>query len=190
MIKEYEQDVVVCTDVLKLDGVILYPTDTIWGIGCDATSESAIHKIFAIKHREPQKSVVLLMTDVKQLSNYIASSIPDLETWLTQFTEPTTVVYPNAINLPKQVLAEDGSVAVRITKDPFCRSLIKRFRKPIVSTSANISGEPSPIHFHLISPNILREVDYVVHHRQHDIATRPESRIVKMMPDGTYTVLR
>ena len=190
MINEYEQDIKVCNDILKVGGVILYPTDTIWGLGCDATNETAIEKIFKIKHRDEKKSFVLLMTDVKQLSEYIASPIPDLESTLSQFKTPTTIIYAQAINLPACVLAEDGSVAIRITNDPFCRSLIKRFRKPIVSTSANVSGDPSPIHFMLINETIKSNVDYVVHWRQDDISTRQPSTILKLEKDGNFTKIR
>ncbi len=190
MIKEYEHDIKVCADILKLDGVILYPTDTIWGIGCDATNQTAIEKLFKIKHRDEKKSFVLLMTDVKQLANYIANPPPDLESILEKFTEPTTVIYEQAINLPDCVLGEDGSVAVRITHDPFCRSMIKRLRKPIVSTSANISGEPSPIHFMLIHKTIKSNVDYVVQWRQDDISTRQPSTILKLQKDGSFLKIR
>jgi L-threonylcarbamoyladenylate synthase len=190
MIKDYEQDIKVSNDILKLGGVILYPTDTIWGLGCDAMNEQAIEKLFKIKHRDAKKSFVLLMTDVKQLSNFIANPLPDLESILSKFTEPTTIIYEQAINLPSSVLGEDGSVAVRITNDPFCRSLIKRFRQPIVSTSANISGEPSPIHFSLITNTIKEHVDYVVHWRQDDISTKQPSTILKLSKDGRFTKIR
>ena len=134
--------------------------------------------------------MVLLMTDTRQLSQYIASPPPDLESKLEQFTEPTTVVYEHAVNLPSSVLAQDGSVAIRITKDPFCRSLIKRIRKPLVSTSANLSGDASPIHFGLINSFILKAADYVVHWRQHDISTRQPSTIVKLQKDGQFIKIR
>jgi len=190
MINEFEQDIKVCNDVLKLGGVILYPTDTIWGIGCDATNEEAIEKLFEIKLRNSKKSFVLLMSDVKQLSQYIANPLPDLESILAKFTEPTTVIYEQAINLPECVLAEDGSVAIRITKDPFCFSLLKRFKKPIVSTSANLSGEPSPIHFMLIQSAIKKNVDYVVNWRQDDISTHQPSTILKLHKDGSFSKIR
>ncbi len=190
MIKEYEQDIKVCNDILKLGGVILYPTDTIWGLGCDATNEAAIEKIFKIKHRDVKKSFVLLMTDIKQLSEFIANPLPDLESLISDFNEPTTIIYENAINLPSTVLAEDGSVAIRITQDPFCRSLIKRFRNPIVSTSANMSGDPNPIHFGLIHPSIKSNVDFVVHWRQDDISTKQPSTILKLQKDGSFLKIR
>lgn len=190
MLKDYEHDIKVATDVLKLGGVILYPTDTIWGIGCDASNELAVEKVFSIKKRDTQKSLVLLVTDVRQLMQYIASPPPDLETLLSHFTEPTTVIYEHAVNLPSSVLAEDGSVAIRITTDPFCRSLIKRLRKPIVSTSANLSGDASPIHFGLINNVIRKSVDYVVQWRQHDISTQQPSSILKLNKDASFTKIR
>lgn len=190
MIKEYEEDIKAATDVLKQGGVILYPTDTIWGIGCDATNDEAVKKVFGIKHRDQQKSLVLLVTDVKQLTQYIASPPPDLDALLTPFTDPTTIVYEHAVNLPSSVQAEDGSVAIRITKDPFCRSLVRRLRRPVVSTSANLSGDASPIHFGLINPVIRDAVDYVVRWRQHDISTRQPSDILKLNRDGSFTKIR
>ncbi|MBK7761911.1 MAG: Sua5/YciO/YrdC/YwlC family protein [Bacteroidetes bacterium] len=187
---EYDHDIKACIDIMKLDGVILYPTDTIWGLGCDATNEKAIDKLFKIKHRDTKKSFVLLMTDVKQLSQFLANPLPDLDALINQFTEPTTIVYEGAINLPNSVLAADGSIAVRITTDPFCRSLIKRLRNPVVSTSANESGHPSPMHYSLIQQTIVTQSDYVVRWRQHDISTRPPSQILKLEKDGTFTKIR
>jgi L-threonylcarbamoyladenylate synthase len=186
----YEHDIKVCHDILKLGGTILYPTDTTWGIGCDATNPDAVDKIFKVKHRDASKSFVVLMTDIRQLSQYLAAPPPDLESKINGFTEPTTIIYPNAIQLADQLLAEDGSVAVRITQDPFCRSLIKRFRKPLVSSSANLSGHPPPLHFALIDKAITREVDYVVQWRQDDISTRQPSAILKLMPDGSFMKIR
>jgi len=190
MISEYEPDVKACTEILKEGGVILYPTDTIWGLGCDATNEAAIDKIFAIKHRDPSKSFVLLMTDVKQLRYFLVNPLPDLDSLIAEFTEPTTIVYDGVINLPAQVLAPDGSVAVRITRDPFCRALIKRLRQPIVSTSANESGHPSPMHFGFIQSSIREGADYVVQYRQHDISTRQPSQILRLTADGQFIKIR
>lgn len=190
MNNDYEQDIKAGIDIMKLDGVILYPTDTIWGLGCDATNEKAIDKVFKIKHRDPEKSLVVLMADVKQLSQYLANPLPDLESLLKQFTTPTTIVYEGAINLPNSVFAKNGSVAVRITSDPFCRSLIKRLRKPIVSTSANESGHPSPMHFSLIQQSIIQQADYIVRWRQHDISTHPPSTILKLEKDGSFIKIR
>jgi L-threonylcarbamoyladenylate synthase len=186
----FESDVKNCIQVIKNDGVILYPTDTIWGIGCDAHNEKAIQKIFEIKKRDTKKSFVLLMTDAKQLSKYIANPPLDLEGMLAQFTNPTTIIYPDAINLPNSLVAMDGTVAVRITKDPFCRSLIKRMRSPLVSTSANLSGEASAANFKFIKTAIKEQVDYVVQWRQEDEEIAEASTILKLEPDGNWIKIR
>lgn len=180
MTKPYENDIQACMQAFDRHGVILYPTDTIWGLGCRADDEEAIQKIFQIKQRSPQKSFILLMTDVKQLSRYIASPPPDLEFILEKFTSPTTVIYPSAINLTESLCAKDGSIAVRITKDPFCRSLIKRMRVPLVSTSANISGEQHPSCFSDLSKDIMKAVDYVVRWRQEESGTAMPSSMFKL----------
>lgn len=180
MIKPYENEIQACMQAFDRHGVVLYPTDTIWGLGCKADDEKAIQKIFQIKQRSQQKSFVLLMTDVKQLSRYIASPPPDLESILEKFTSPTTVIYPSAINLTETLFAKDGSIAVRITKDPFCRSLIKRMRVPLVSTSANISGEQHPSCFTEISSDILTSVDYVVRWRQEESGSALPSSMFKL----------
>jgi L-threonylcarbamoyladenylate synthase len=186
----YEDDVKTCVQVMNHDGVILYPTDTIWGLGCSAQSEQAIDKIFEIKKRSPQKSFVLLMTDVKQLSRYLANPLPDLETILSQFTQPTTIIYPNAINLPGKLISPQGSIAVRITRDPFCRSLIKRMRQPLVSTSANISGEEAAANFSEMNEAIKLKADYVVKWRQDDHQSQSASSILKLEDDGHFTKIR
>lgn len=186
----YEQDVKHCISVMNNDGVILYPTDTIWGLGCDAHNVKAIEKIFDIKRRDKHKSFVLLMTDVRQLSKYIANPLPDLESLLKSFTRPTTVIYENAINLPDAVVSGEGSIAVRITQDPFCRSLIKRMRAPLVSTSANMSGEPSAAIYTNINKTIIEACDYVVKWRQDDMTVAEASTILKLEADGSFTKIR
>lgn len=186
----YEVDVKHCVETMKNDGVILYPTDTIWGLGCDAHHEKAIEKIFEIKKRDKQKSFVILMTDVRQLSKYIADPLPDLDSLLAKFTEPTSVIYPNGINLPAHLMSQDGSIAVRITKDPFCRALIKRLRSPIVSTSANISGGQSASSFDKISKEIVVAADYVVTWRQDERHESSASAILKLEPNGTFLKIR
>lgn len=187
---EYEKDIKSCIECFNSNGVILYPTDTIWGIGCNAQDEVAIEKIYQIKSRDKNKSFVLLMTDVKQLSKYIANPLPDLQEIINQFEEPTTIIYPNAIMLPHSLIAADGSIAVRITNDSFCRSLIKRMREPLVSTSANISGEPSPSTFDLIANEIKSDVDYIVHWQQENKVPNSPSRILKLELDGSFTKIR
>ncbi len=187
---EYEQDIKNCIECMVHDGVILYPTDTIWGIGCDVTNLNAIEKIYELKHREVSKSVVLLMTDVKQLMKYIADPLPNLQDIINQFVRPTTIIYSNAINLSQRLINEDQTIAVRITKDPFCRSLIKRLRQPIVSTSANISGSSSPSSFNEISDEIKHKVDYIVQWRQEDIESKEASTILKLNKDGQFDKIR
>lgn len=186
----YETDIQHCLQAFQHHGIILYPTDTIWGLGCPADDPKAIQKIFDLKQRPSNKSFILLMTDVKMLFHYIANPLPDLQALLQQFQEPTTLIYPNGINLPNDVIGEDGSVAVRITQDPFCRSLIKRIRKPLVSTSANITGEPGAALFSEVNIKIRDGVDYTVTWRQDETTTSKASSIYKVEPNGSLIKLR
>ena len=145
-----------------MDGIILYPTDTIWGIGCDATNEKAVEKIFLLKKRADEKSMIVLVADKKEVLHYVASPDLSIFDYLDKTTKPTTVIYDNAIGLASNLIGKDGSIAIRICKDEFCRHLIKRFRKPVVSTSANISGEPPPANFSEINALIKEGVQYIV----------------------------
>ncbi len=188
--KPFEADVQKCVQTMQQDGVILYPTDTIWGLGCEADNEKAIEKIYQIKKRDKVKSFVILMTDVKQLLKYLANPMLGLEEIIQQYSEPTTIIYENAILLPDILMGENNSIAVRITKDPFCRSLIKRIKKPIVSTSANFSGEPSATCFQHIHSDILVAADYVVRWRQNETQARQASSIVKLNHDGSVLKIR
>lgn len=183
-------DVENCLSVLKRGGTILYPTDTIWGIGCDATNSQAVEKVFQIKKRAETKSLVVLVADEKSILHYIAS--PDLKVFdfIHKQERPTTIVFDNAIELAESIIAQDGSAAIRITKDEFCKHLIRRFRKPIVSTSANISGKPPPVSFTSIDEEIRVNVDYVVKWRQDDKTTAVPSKLIKWNKDGTITILR
>ena len=176
---DFTNDIEQCLTVLHSGGIILYPTDTIWGLGCDATNEAAVDKIMALKQRPQNKSFVVLAASERDVLQYVAA--PDLSVfdYLQQAEKPTTVIYDNALGFAENVLADDGSVAIRICNDEFCRHLIKRFRKPIVSTSANISGEPSPALFGEISSVIKEGVDYVVQWRQDDMVRAQPSAIVK-----------
>jgi len=178
LISIFEKDLEECLSALKQGGIILYPTDTIWGIGCDATNEEAVNKIITLKQRPQQKSFVVLVTTEKDVLQYTAS--PDLAVfdYLQTATKPTTVIYDHALGLAQNVINEDGSVAIRICNDEFCRHLIRRFRKPIVSTSANISGEPSPQNYSEISPAINQGVNYVVNYRQGDNNLHTASSII------------
>ncbi len=186
----FEKDIVHSLSVLRSGGVILYPTDTIWGIGCDATDPEAVEKIYALKERPSAKSFIILMADQRDVLRY--TSQPDLRIfdYLRSVGKPTTVIYEGAVGLADNLLNADGTIAIRLVNDPFCRHLIKRFRKPIVSTSANISGQPSPADFRQIGQQIKEGVDYVVQYRQDDLSPREPSAIVKWNRDGTLTVIR
>jgi L-threonylcarbamoyladenylate synthase len=185
-----DQDITAALAALKAGCLILYPTDTIWGIGCDATDEDAVARVYALKQRATAKSLIVLMTDKREILKY--TSQPDLRVfdYLATVTKPTTVIYEGAIGLAANLINSDGTVAIRLVADPFCRQLIKRFRKPIVSTSANISGEHAPAFFHDIDSRIIAGVDYTVHHRRDDLTPHEPSAIVKWNPDGTATVIR
>jgi L-threonylcarbamoyladenylate synthase len=186
----FENDIKEAVRVLGEGGLILYPTDTIWGIGCDATNEEAVEKVFVLKKRAEEKSLIILVADEKDIVQYTAS--PDLRVfdYLKTTIKPTTVIYDNAIGISSNILSKDGSVGIRICKDEFCRHLIKRFRKPIVSTSANISGVASPVTFSEISEEIKKGVDYTVRYRQSDNTIAAPSSVVKWNNDGTVTILR
>lgn len=176
---DFENDIAQCLTVLKSGGTILYPTDTIWGIGCDATNADAVEKIIALKQRPDYKSFVVLVADEKEVLQYTAS--PDLAVfdYLQQAIKPTTVIYKHALGLADNVVAADGSIAIRICKDEFCRHLIKRLRKPLVSTSANVSGEASPANFAEISVSIINGVDYTVQYRRDERNVSTPSSIIK-----------
>jgi L-threonylcarbamoyladenylate synthase len=175
---------------LQAGGLIVYPTDTVWGIGCDATSEAAVARVYALKQRAAAKSLIVLMADERDVLKY--TSQPDLRVfdYLHSVNKPTTVIYEGAIGLAANLISDDGTVAIRLVDDLFCRHLIKRFRKPIVSTSANLSGEATPSFFDEIDPRIVAGVDYVVQHRRDDRTPREPSAIVKWNPDGTPTIIR
>ena len=176
-------------EVLRNGGLILYPTDTIWGIGCDATNESAVQKIFLIKKREDFKSMLILLDSPGKLERYV--TVPDIAWELIEVsTSPLTIIYPGARNIAPGLIAGDGSTGIRITTDDFCIELIKRFGKPIVSTSANISGTASPAIFDEIGDEIISSVDYVVSWRQDDIQKRFASSIIKLEENGSFKIIR
>jgi L-threonylcarbamoyladenylate synthase len=186
----FEKDIEQCLYVLKNGGIILYPTDTVWGIGCDAANSAAIERIFKLKKRSDHKAMIVLVTDKRDVLRYIAN--PDLKVfeYLEEATKPTTVVYQGAIGLAENLTAKDGSIAMRICEDVFCKHLIKRFHKPVVSTSANISEQPAPKIFTDISIEIKIGVDYIVNHRQDDTTIGEPSSVIKWNKDGSITVLR
>lgn len=177
-------------EVLRNGGIILYPTDTIWGIGCDATNEKAVEKIFQIKQRNDSKSLIILIDTINKLSRYV-KEIPEIADELIECAEnPLTIIYPEGINLAKNVLADDKSVGIRIVKHPFCEALIRKFGKPIVSTSANISGELAPKEFHQIPESILSKVDFVVNLQDRTLSSGKESSIIKLKTNGEFKIIR
>lgn len=190
MAELFEDDINRCLEVLKKGGTILYPTDTIWGLGCDATNGEAVRKIYDIKKRDDSKSLIVLVADERDILQLVAA--PDLKAfdYLAEQDRPTTMIFDGAIGLPDNLVAVDGSIAIRMVRDEFCRHLIRRLRKPLVSTSANISGEPSPQSFSDVSAAIKEQVDYIVRWRQEDTTPAVPSRIVKWKGDGGVTIIR
>jgi L-threonylcarbamoyladenylate synthase len=184
------EDIKKALEVLKNGGIILYPTDTIWGIGCDATNEKSVEKIYKIKKREDSKSMLVLMENPALLDRYV-DDVPEIAWDLVEVaTTPLTVIYPNAKNLAKNLVAEDGSIGIRFTKEAFTAQLLQRFRKPLVSTSANISGEKSPAFFDEISEEIKNQVDYIVEFRQNDTTPSQPSSIIKLGAGGRIDIIR
>jgi len=186
---QFENDMEKCLEVLKQGGTILYPTDTIWGVGCDATNAAAAEKIMQLKQRPQQKSFVVLVASEKDILQYTAA--PDLSVfeYLQTVIKPTTVIYEHALGLAENVCNADGSIAIRICNDEFCRHLIRRFRKPIVSTSANISGAPPAGNFAQISPLIKKGVDYIVQYKQNDNGLHAASSLIRWQ-NGKPEIIR
>ncbi len=183
-------DIKKALEVLKGGGVILYPTDTIWGIGCDATNVEAVKRIYDIKKREDSKSMLVLMENAALLDRYV-DEVPEVAWDLVEIaTTPLTVIYPGAKNLAKNLIAEDGSIGIRFTKEEFTSKLLQRLRRPLVSTSANISGEKSPAFFDEISEDIKNAVDYIVEYRQDDRTPATPSSIIKLGPGGQIDIIR
>ncbi len=187
----FENDKIVdITDTLNKGGIILYPTDTIWGVGCDATNSESIQKIYALKQRDPSKPLSILVDSIEMAKQYVEEIHPRLETLLMHHTRPLTVIYPQARNLPEALVPTNGSIAIRIVQDDFCQRLIKNLGKPLVSTSANVSGEPFPANFGGISSAIIQGVDYVVKQRQHEKNSSEPSVMVKVDAAGELEFLR
>jgi L-threonylcarbamoyladenylate synthase len=185
----FDSDIEPCLKVLQEGGIILYPTDTIWGLGCDATNAAAVQKIFTLKQREESKSLIVLVADERDVLQYVAAPDMAVFDYLQTQERPTTVIYPGAIGLAENLVAADGSVGIRICHDPFCRHLIRRLRRPLVSTSANISGSPSPTHFASVEEVIKKGVDYVVNYRQNDTSPARASSIIAW-DNGQIRVIR
>lgn len=186
----FEEDVKNCIKVLEQGGTILYPTDTVWGIGCNALDDNAVDKVFELKQRPRQKSLIVLLADARDILKYVAAPHPDVIDIVEGFEVPTTVVYEGALGFPENAVHESGSIAIRVTDDPFCKALIKRYQKPIVSTSANLSGEPTPDVFSKVSEQVKAGAGYVVKYRQDDNEPKSSSRLVRINGDGNLEILR
>ena len=184
------KDIQKTIEVLHSGGLILYPTDTIWGIGCDATNAEAVEKVFKLKGRLNGKPLIILIDNDNKLASYVRE-IPDVAYQLIEFAEkPLTIIYDGAKNLAENLIAEDGSIGIRVTSHPFCKELLHRFRKPIVSTSANLSGSPSPESFNDISQEIKDGVDYIVNYGQDEDNECKASTIMKLGASGEFRLIR
>jgi len=183
-------DVEACLEVLAGGGIILYPTDTVWGLGCDATNKEAVEKLYKLKQRPGNKSMVVLVADEKDILHHITQLDLLVFGYLQNVSTPTTIIYEGAIGIAENIIGGDGTVAIRLVSEPFCKHLIKRFRKPIVATSANLSGEPAPGLFIDITVDIKEGADYIVRYRQDDITIASPSAIIKWNKDGSVTTIR
>ncbi len=201
MAERYDrEDLQEAVRVLREGGVIVYPTDTVWGIGCDATNEEAVRKVYALKHREDTKSMLVLLDGAGKLQGYV-EHVPDAAWDLLECTtqdrdadgqqpRPMTIIYPGAKNLAPNLIAEDGSIGIRITQEPFSRALCEQLHRPVVSTSANISGEPTAKNFRQISQVVLDAADYVCRYRRNDETEKCPSSIIKLGLDNEIQIIR
>ena len=176
--------------ILRSGGIILYPTDTIWGIGCDAMNATAIQKIYQLKKREEKKSMIIMVDYKNMIEEYVSDPSEKILSFLSQQKKPTTAIFDKAINLPEIIINHDGTIAIRITTDEFCRSLIQQLKKPLISTSANISGEPYPQSFSEVSEQIKKGVDYIVQHRQDDRSLAKPSSIIRLNENNEIEAIR
>jgi L-threonylcarbamoyladenylate synthase len=186
----YNDDIQSCLLTLQQGGLILYPTDTVWGIGCDATNENAVKRVFELKKRVDTKAMIVLVENENSILNHVNVNELHIFDYIKGIHKPTTVIYQNAKNLAHNLMASDGSVAIRVCKNKFCQALIHQFGKPIVSTSANISTYPTPLCFNDISLDIIDGVDYVVKYRQEERELQQPSSIVKWDNDGNLVIIR
>ena len=185
-----KEDMAEAVRVLKAGGVILYPTDTVWGLGCDATNAEAVERIYRIKQRQDSKALIVLADSEAMISRYVAE-VPEVAWDVIELaTRPTTVIFDRGLNLAPNLLAQDGSVGIRLSREVFSSQLCFHLRKPIVSTSANVSGQPSPRIFREIIEEIRQQVDYVVRYRQDDITPASPSSVIKLGRGGEVKIIR
>ena len=188
--KEIAEDIRTAVQTLRQGGLILYPTDTIWGIGCDAANEEAVRRIFQLKRREDSKAMICLVDSADRMQRYLRQ-VPDVAWDVVEYADkPLTLILDGAVNLAPSLIAEDGSVGLRVTKENISHELCYRFQKAIVSTSANISGEPSPACYDEISEEIRQGVDYIMRSRQNDTSKSKPSQIIKLGLDGQIKIIR
>jgi L-threonylcarbamoyladenylate synthase len=187
---DINEDIRKSLEALNTGGTLLYPTDTVWGIGCDATNYQAVDKIFRIKRRFGSKSLIVLLESFESLSAYV-KKVPDITfDLLESIDNPVTIIYSNARNLAPNVIANDGTIGIRIVKETFCASLIRQFGRPIVSTSANVSGEPTPAMFSQVSEEVRESVDYIVKYKQDLYSPAKPSTIIRLYENGHYNIIR
>lgn len=186
----FRSDIDNACEVLQRGGVILYPTDTVWGVGCDATNPEAVAKIFAIKQRDDSKALITLVPSDSWIERYV-TEVPEIA-WelLEAAVDPLTIVYDKGRNLAPNLMAPDGSIGLRVTKERYSSELCRRFKRPIVSTSANISGQPAPAIYSRISPEIIDKVDYVAQYRRYDTTEAKPSGVIKISAGGVFKILR
>lgn len=188
--KEIAEDIQKAVETLRAGGLILYPTDTIWGIGCDASNSKSVERVYNLKRRSDSKALICLVDSANRLQKYVFR-VPDVAWDLIEYaTKPLTLILDEACNLAPELIAEDGSIGLRVTQEKISHELCYRFQKAIVSTSANISGEPSPANFTEISPEIISGVDYVMKSRQNDLSKATPSQIIKLGLDGQVQIIR
>ena len=188
--KEIAEDIRTAVQTLRQGGLILYPTDTIWGIGCDAANEEAVRRIFQLKQREDSKAMICLVDSANRMQRYLRQ-VPDVAWDIVEYADkPLTLILDGAVNLAPSLIAEDGSVGLRVTKENISHELCYRFERAVVSTSANISGEPSPACFEEISDEIKQGVDYIMRSRQNDTSKSKPSQIIKLGLDGQIKIIR
>lgn len=187
---QQEADIIQCLKTLSAGGLILYPTDTVWGIGCDATNADAVSKVFRLKQRDDSKALIVLIDSADHLDHYVVD-VPAIARELVDVAvKPLTIIYEGAYNLAPNVLGDEDSVGIRIPNDEFCHRLCERYGKPIVSTSANVSGQPTPRTFAEIDPAVVDGVDYAVQYRRDDASRHQPSNIILLSRDGTFKIIR
>ena len=187
---QQEADITQCVNTLNNGGLILYPTDTVWGIGCDATNAEAVKRVYQLKQRDDSKALIVLMDSADHLDHYVVDVPAIARELIDVAVKPLTIIYEGAYNLAPNLLGEEDSVGIRIPNDQFCHELCARFGKPIVSTSANVSGEPTAKTFADITPAIVNGVDYVVEYRRGDTTPHHPSNIILLSRDGTFKIIR